>query len=628
MTGSAEWSVRTVLRDAWRDGRSAWSQLLAVDIGFKLLAFVLLTPLFGLVLRAGVAFSGESVLADQDILLFLVRPIGLVVLVVATALFLALMALEQAGLMTMAIAAGEGKRLDMVSALHFALRRSWAVVNVAVRLVARCLVVSLPFLLGVGLIYGLLLGDYDINYYLSERPSAFVWAVALVGALCAGLASLLVPRLIGWCLALPLVLFEGTPPAEALQESRRRVEGHRLPVARILVLWGVASFALSVILPGAVLAFGRWVGPLGRNRVGLVLALMLTIVVVWAIVNALVSWVASSAFALLVVGLYRQFGGGREMLAQRLASGKELAVPSVGLSVPSLLAGLLAIAVVVGGLNVYLLERLRGTDDFVVVAHRGASGVAPENTMAAVVEALEQETDQVEIDVQETAEGEVVVFHDSDFMKVASDPLKIWDATSDGLSRLDIGSWFDPKFSSERVPTLREVLQTTQGRATLNIELKYYGHDQNLEQRVIDIVEDLEAVDEVVLMSLKYDAVRKLKELRPRWTVGLLTATAVGDLTTLEVDFLAVNSTLATHAFVRRAHRRGRQVYAWTVNDPVQMFRMMNRGVDGLITDEPALAKRVIERRAELSTAERLLVGLAFAFGAAAPDPPASNDGG
>ena len=143
------------------------------------------------------------------------------------------------------------------------------------------------------------------------------------------------------------------------------------------------------------------------------------------------------------------------------------------------------------------------------------------------------------------------------------------------------------------------------------IELKYYGHDIALAQRAVDIVEGLAQAGNVVAMSLEYDQVRRMRELRPQWTLGLLTAKAVGDLTTVDADFLAVNAGIATRAFVRRAHARGKKVYVWTINDPVQMFRMLNLGVDGLITDEPAIARWVIERRRQLSTVERLLVGIA-----------------
>jgi glycerophosphoryl diester phosphodiesterase len=94
-----------------------------------------------------------------------------------------------------------------------------------------------------------------------------------------------------------------------------------------------------------------------------------------------------------------------------------------------------------------------------------------------------------------------------------------------------------------------------------------------------------------------------------------LSAVVLGDLTKMDVDFLAVSSSLATPTLIRSAHKAGREVYVWTVNDPLGMSTFLSRGVDGLITDEPALAREVMAERAELSSAERLLVELAVLFG-------------
>ena len=102
--------------------------------------------------------------------------------------------------------------------------------------------------------------------------------------------------------------------------------------------------------------------------------------------------------------------------------------------------------------------------------------------------------------------------------------------------------------------------------------------------------------------------------LRPNWRVGLLAATAIGDMTRLEADFLAVNTGMATTDFIRRARKAGRDVYVWTVNDPLSMSRMISRGAVGLITDEPALAREVLSERAKLSTSERLLLQVADLF--------------
>jgi glycerophosphoryl diester phosphodiesterase len=616
-----------ILAGAWSDARRAFGELVATDLAYKLLAFAVLSPLVGLALRLGLSFSGQAVLADQDILRFLLRPAGLVILVVMLALSLTIVALEQACLMVIGVGATQGRRIGVLPALRWVLGRARPVVKLALRLVAKALVYVAPFGLAIGAVYRVLLGEFDINYYLQERPPAFVLAVAVAGALVAALLWLLVPKLIGWSLSLPLLLFEGLSPRAALVESDRRVEGHRRPVARVLIVWGVGAFALATLLPGAVLAAGRAIAPLGRGNTGLVLSLMLGLVAVWAVASLVASLVGGTAFALLVVRLYEHFGGGEDRLPPEVAGiGAPGDSDRLRLTPARLLVALLLLAALAGAAGAALLERVKGGNEVIVIAHRGAAGSAPENTLASVDEALAQGTDFVEIDVQENAEGEVVVIHDSDLMKIAGVDLKVWNATAADLLTIDVGSWFAPEFSDQRVPLLRDVLRRVEGRANLTIELKYYGHDQNLEQRVVDIVEQEGAVDDCVIMSLEYHAVRKMRSLRPEWTVGLLTAKAVGDLTRLDADFLAVNSGLATRAFIRRAHSRGKQVWVWTVNDPVRMFHLMNLGVDGLITDEPGLARRVLERRSELNSVERLLVGTAIFFGASAPPPPASED--
>jgi glycerophosphoryl diester phosphodiesterase len=294
--------------------------------------------------------------------------------------------------------------------------------------------------------------------------------------------------------------------------------------------------------------------------------------------------------------------------------------------VKSLLAALVAGTLIAGVTGFVLVDSVRMDDDVLVIAHRGAAGRAPENTLAALAAAIEDGADLLEIDVQETIDGEVVVIHDSDFMKIAGDPRKVWDITYEETRAIDIGSWFAPEFRSERLPNLEEVLELARGKVRVDIELKYYGHDEQLEEGVVSIVEDTDMVPEVVIMSLSQAAIRKVRTLRPSWTIGLLTATALGDLTRVDADFLAVYTGMVTSRFVRAAHKVGKDVYVWTVNDPVHMSRMIGRGVDGIITDEPALAKRVLAERAELSSLERLLLEAALWLGAVPPERSPSTD--
>jgi len=167
------------------------------------------------------------------------------------------------------------------------------------------------------------------------------------------------------------------------------------------------------------------------------------------------------------------------------------------------------------------------------------------------------------------------------------------------------------------MPTLAEVLDLCKGKIGVNIELKYYGHDEQLEQRVVDIVESRDMSTNVVVMSLKLDGVRKLKSLRPDWRVGLLMSVNAGGLKKIAADFLAVNASFASRTFVRTAHNHKKDVFAWTVNDALTMSTMISRGVDGLLTDKPALARAVLEQRGQMSGPERLLLELAGIFGTA-----------
>jgi glycerophosphoryl diester phosphodiesterase len=261
-----------------------------------------------------------------------------------------------------------------------------------------------------------------------------------------------------------------------------------------------------------------------------------------------------------------------------------------------------------------LLSRVGQERAVEIIAHRGAAGSRPENTMAAVTKAIEDRADWVEIDVQEDADGEVVVAHDSDFMKLAGVDLKVWEATADDIARIDIGSWFGPEYQDQRTPFLKDVLLAARGKSKVIIELKYYGHDVDLERKVAEIVEEAMMSKDVAVMSLKYPGLQKMQSIRPELRSGVLAAKAIGDLSGLEADFLAVNTGQVSSRMIANAKSVGKDVYVWTVDDPVTMSRMISMGVDGLITNEPALARDVMQRRNELSTGERLLLWLADRF--------------
>ncbi|MBO9477085.1 glycerophosphoryl diester phosphodiesterase membrane domain-containing protein [Shimia sp. R11_0] len=575
---------------------------------FNILMASIFAPLMALTVFVALKLSGKPALADFDIAVFLLSPVGLLAGLTMAGLFIVLLVLDVSLMMAVALRDHQAKSHDLWDGVSLVLPRLPAVFGVGVQLALRVLVMAVPFLAIAGAAFVYWLTEHDINYYLSQHPPEFRQAVMVIGGALAALTVLLIWRSLGWVLSVPLVVFDGLSPREAIRESQQRMQGRRVQFLSKLVIWAAMGGVISLLLLAAVgmlLQLGLEFMPFGLRGVAVFLLLSTG---VWALLNLFLTAFTTGALAVSFM---------EEADWPRSGVQKAARMPRVLL----IMCVMLALGVsVLGGLGVAGVMAVDSARPVAVIAHRGAAGARPENTMASVLKAIEDQTDWVEIDVQETRDGAVVVIHDSDFMKVAGNPLKIWDATLTDLEEIDIGSWYDPAYAAERTPLLKDVLLAAKDKAGVVIELKYYGHDEMLEQRVVDIVEETGMQDQVKIMSLKYDAVQKMRTLRPDWTIGLLASASLGNMWKLDADFLAVNSATISTRLVRSSQEVGKKVYVWTVNDALSMSGMLSFGVDGLITDEPALARQVLADRRTLSGVERLVLGLAGRIGLDLPE--------
>jgi glycerophosphoryl diester phosphodiesterase len=615
MTTTASGSIWKISLQRLQRG---WLAVFNTHLAYTALGIILFTPLVATIGRLLLDMSDQPALADQDIAWFLLSPAGITALVILAGLFIAILGFEQASLMSIGAGNLQGRSIGALGALRFTAAHLHRIFSFALRLVVRVLLLTTPFLAASGAIAWFLLSGYDINYYLAEQPAEFWIAVVMIGLLLLMMLSVLVSKLLSWSMALPLVLFSGLTPARSFSESEHFTAGHKGSLINVFAIWVLLAVILTAIVLGSVQLLGSWIVPRFFESLDWLVPILGGFVALWMLGNFLVTVFTTGSLAYVLLTFYERHGSSAEKDGLQ-AIGQEQAPRHFRLSAPVLallMAGTTVIAILVGN---WLMDGIQINDSVTVVAHRGAAGKAPENTLASIRQAIADGTDWVEIDVQESADGQVVVIHDSDFMKLAGVDLKVWDGTLEQIRDIDIGSWFDPQFSAERVPTLVEVLAEAKGNARVVIELKYYGHDQQLEQRVVDIVEQLSMTGEVAIMSLKYEGVQRVRALRPDWTIGLLSATAIGNLAALDVDFLAVAQRLATPGFIRRSHAQGKQVFVWTINDAVSLSRMMSLGVDGVITDEPALARKVISKRVNLNPAERLLMHTAVLFGRPEP---------
>jgi len=576
-------------------------------------------PSIGLLARLALALSGKTALTNLDILFFALTPLGAVTLILFVVFSLFVIAFEHAALLAIAMGSISGSRTTVRAAIMHSLNQGTRILDFAWRLVVRTLIIALPFVVAAAGVFVTLLSDYDINFYLSAKPPEFWTAVGLITVLFAGMFITLVRKLLDWSMSLPLLLFGAASPARSFRDSTTAMRGHRHRLLFRLAVWASAALIISAVVLLIMRLVGDLLIPLAINSTLWLLFTLGGVVAIGVVGGFVVAAFSAGSFAYVVADFYYRNVPDAAVSSPVAISGQQTTSRKARLTVQQLGLVLIAVVAVAGLTGFWLVNSVPIIDDVSVIAHCGASGSAPENTIAAIRQAIEDDADWIEIDVQETVDGEVVVLHDSDFMKLAGVDLKIWDGTFKQVREIDVGSWFASEFSDQRVPALAEVLQLTRGKSGVIIELKYYGHDERLEERVVDIVEQMDMVDDVMIMSLEYDGLRKVRELRPEWTIGMLAAQAAGNLAQLDVDFLAVKSGLLSPELMLSAGNEGKQVFVWTLNDAYSMTRAISLGVDGIITDEPALARGVLQDRANLTPTERLLLHTALLLGQQPP---------
>jgi glycerophosphoryl diester phosphodiesterase len=599
-------------RSVWHDFLRARRALIVFEALFKLLEAWLIVPTVALLLAVVLTGAGHVAVSNQDILAFLLTPAGALYAALFGSMAVALQLFEQAGLMVLAARAASGERPSLVRMLVAVFQKAVRLVQLGAVAAALLALAFAPFVLLAVLTYVLLPTQHDIYYYLNERPPVF-WLAAGVGALLllAALATALW-LCVRWAFALPILLFEQQSIRAALRSSRERVRGAGWRIGLVLLGW-----LLGTLLLGAILEAGfRLVASAVLARTGeSVVAILLLLLAQGGLLAAL-SFVTVVGLALLTRRLYllrnHQLG----------ISPPEAAETAPGTERPlspwaRRLAYLAAVIVLLAPLALWAdLSRYTAPGPVVqVTAHRGHARAAPENTLSAIRKAIEVGADYAEVDVQQTADGTVVLLHDRDLKRVAGDSRRLDELSDAEVRKLDVGSWFSPAFAGERVPTLVEAIDLCRGRIKMNIELKLFGPDRRLAGEVARLVHEGRFEADCLITSFDYDALRELKRHNPRLRTGLIVAHALGDVSRLEVDALSVRADFLSAELMRAARRHGREVHVWTVNDPRQMTRLMMRGVDNIITSSPDVGVRARDRWAGLTGPERLVLASRLLLG-------------
>lgn len=239
-----------------------------------------------------------------------------------------------------------------------------------------------------------------------------------------------------------------------------------------------------------------------------------------------------------------------------------------------------------------------------VIAHRGASGHAPENTIPAFELAIKAKADLIELDYYHAADKTPIVIHDKDLdrttnaaQKIGRSKIPVGELTSSQLRQLDAGSWFNSKFSSAYVPTLDESLDAIQSGSTTLVERK--GGDA---RTCVELLQRKNLIDKVVVQAFDWEYVKDCHRLAPSLVLGALGSKSLNRKKLDEIEATGASIVVwksedLDKTAIDAIHRRGFKAWCYTVNDPGELQRVVKAGIDGVITDKPAEIRELLSQR-------------------------------
>lgn len=589
---------KCVGKETWGCIRRCWKQLLLFEILYRTAWYTG----FGTLLRSGLQFMLEqkdySYLTAENFETFMAYPGTILIFLAGILFFLITLLFELAALFSCFDSCKkETKHWSVFDMVQEGLMRSG-------RLLRRY---PLESLLGIGLLTPFLCGFYLVeegsrikflNYFfqfLAEHSSLWVLGITGAAVLLAAFFSML---------SVPGALHSGKSLRHWGKNSAWLIKEHWLMVFLWTLLWQMVLLVITTLVYGlGSLSVAAYVRVFEPQEVALSVLLVLA-EDLQGFSNAFAGGLGVVLMGSLLYALTKYLHGEEPSLV--LHSGTKTWSVAARL-LTALLLGLFLTAIW------QAFYPLKGTgeslyDSVQVTAHRGAAKSAPENTMAALENAVNKLSDYVEIDVQETKDGVLVLLHDNNLKRTTGLNQNIWNVNYEVVECLDAGKWFKKEFAGEHIPRLEQALDYCKGKLLVNIEVKANGHNGDIVEKVVQEIKDHDMVDQCVLTSMSYAFLKRAKELEPELRTGYTMAMAYGNVELLDyADFLSVKHTYVTDEFVKAAHACGKEVHVWTVNSRYHMKRMIMLNVDNLITDRPEMAVQVLAEESGQETYLELL---------------------
>ena len=584
--------MKILTKDTWQIIRQNWKNILLFELLYRGITTSVYMRLVSRGIRLALRAAGYSYLTPANIGNFLIRPVTLLIFAAVAFVGILILSLETAGLITAFQGSAYYQKLTPLHILWGGLQKlkdemikcNW---RLPLFLTVQYLLIHLPFIMRTIVRYK------PANFIFQELKKQPVAVAFLVVLLIFGILAVIPRSLTAYGCMIEQKHFHS-----GVVRSWQMTHKRKWKISSLAMFWELAVILLAVaVYAASVCAAALCVVRFSRQNLAMAVLLSSADRLETGIIYLASMLATVAVYAALSVAYYQY--GNRRFHTERWDFG----YPARGSMNRRTMAVILTAVVGVGLFYIYDLVR-NGSElseelliETEITAHRGSSRTAPENTIPAIEAAVEEMADSVEIDVQMTADGVVVLGHDASLKRVAGVNRSIASMTFEELEKLDVGSWLSSEYAGTRIPSLSEVLELCSQKTSLNIEIKYVGKNSELPEKTAEMVREYGMENQCVITSTNLSYLKRVKEALPEIRTGYIISAAYGNFYSSEdVDFISIRSGFVTSALMQNAHEQGKAVYAWTVNTKSELERLTLLGVDGIITDRPVLAREIVYR--------------------------------
>ncbi|QQN84241.1 glycerophosphoryl diester phosphodiesterase membrane domain-containing protein [Bacillus toyonensis] len=590
-------SIPGVMSHSFQTVKFAFWNVLTFQLAYKLLAAIVFVPLFGIIFNKLLYFGGYANATNDELLVFLKTPYGILAIVILSLLALFLIFTEFAVLIIISYFAHKRQKVKLRPILY-------KTVTYLPTLFTYCLpgfilyaVVLLP-LLNMGYETALIPQIQIPNFITGEL---FKTTMGQVGYYT--FFAVVAYLNLRWIFVLPIVVLEQKPFRTAARKSATLVKESFFKVLFFLVGFFISIGIVYIVFFGIYLLCLWGVYEFTNPEGTFALLAESTISVFLTSTLYLFSFIVTPFYIMAITRLYLQKVPVEDVLLEEGLDYSKTKADKCFFQkhrwkfISVYIVGIITAGMVVAFIVTFISNSYK---EPIIMAHRGYISKGVENTKEAVQGAIDAKADYAEIDVLQTKDGELAVIHDLKLKRLANANVHVSDLTMDELRQLTLSQ---DGFSGQ-ISTLDEIIKLAKGKIKLNIEVKLHGGEKDFVNKVLKAIKDNEFEKQCVIQTLHYPLIKEFKRANSDIKVGYILYASRANLKNVKADFYVAEEYMLNKKLVKEARKLNKPIYVWTVNDMESLKVYYKLNVDGIITDYPEDARETIKELKEQEAEE------------------------